>query len=105
MSLQWAGPTLAVLTLATIAFGHVMVRKVNYLYGTKPAPYVLGLGLVFLLISLCVASDLTSSALGILGMTTLWDSFELMRQEERIRRGHAPANPNRPVEERRFRRK
>jgi hypothetical protein len=38
-------------------------------------------------------------------MTTLWDSFELMRQEERIRRGHAPANPNRPVEERRFRRK
>jgi hypothetical protein len=100
MILQWAGVVLAFITFGAIAFGHVAVRKVNYLYGTKPAPYVLFAGLIFLLLSLQTRNDLTSAVLGILGMTTLWDSFELIRQEERIRRGHAPQNPNRPVEKR-----
>ena len=48
MTLQWAGPVLAVATLATIGFGHMAVRKINYLYGTKPKPFVFVLGLLFL---------------------------------------------------------
>jgi hypothetical protein len=99
--LQWAGIVLAVTTFATIGLGHVMVRKVNYLYGTKPAPFYFALGLVILFISLKTSDTLASAALGIVGVTTLWDGFELFRQEERIRRGHAPPNPNRPVEPRR----
>ena len=92
---------LAVLTTGTIGLGHVAVRKLNYRYGTKPAPVFLGLGLAFLVLSLLVTDNLASAALGIVGMTTLWDAVELVRQEERIRRGHAPANPDRPVEPRR----
>lgn len=38
MTLQWAGLVLAVLTFGTIGLGHVAVRKLNYRYGTKPAP-------------------------------------------------------------------
>jgi hypothetical protein len=101
MTLQWAGPVLAVLTVGAIGFGHVAVRKANYFYGTRPVPYVFALGLLLLFFSLRVAGNLASAALGILGMTTLWDSYELIHQEERVRRGHAPANPNRPVEPRR----
>jgi hypothetical protein len=101
MSLYWVGPVLAVVTLFTIGFGHVAVRKVNYLYGTKPGPYVVGMGLAILFLSLQVIDNLTSAVLGIVGVTTLWDAFELYRQEERVRRGHAPTNPNRPVEPRR----
>ena len=101
MTLQWAGPILAAITFGTIGFGHVAVRKFNYLYGTKPTPFVFSLGLMFLFLSLFVRSDLASAILGIIGITTLWDSLELIRQEERIRRGHAPANPDRPVEPRR----
>ena len=101
MTFQWAGPALAVVTLATIGFGHVMVRRLNYSYGTKPVPIVAGLGLLFLFLSLRTANDLTCAVLGIVGVTTLWDGFELYRQEERVRRGHAPANPDRPVEPRR----
>ena len=101
MTLQWAGLVLAVLTVGTIGLGHVAVRKLNYRYGTKPAPVFLGLGLAFLVLSLLVTDNLASAALGIVGMTTLWDAVELVRQEERIRRGHAPANPDRPVEPRR----
>jgi hypothetical protein len=74
----------------------------------KPAPlvFVLGLvffvlGLVFFVLSLLVASNLASATLGILGMTIIWDGTELYRQEDRIRRGHAPANLDRPVEPRR----
>jgi hypothetical protein len=101
VTLQWAGLVLAVLTFGTIGLGHVAVRKLNYRYGTKPAPVFLVLGLGFLVLSLPVTSNLASAALGIVGMTTLWDAVEFIRQEERIRRGHAPANPNRPVKPRR----
>ena len=101
MTLQWAGAVLAVLTLATIGLGHVAVRELNYRYGTKPMPVFLLFGLGFLGVSLLVTDNLASAALGILGITTLWDAVEFIRQEERIRRGHAPANPDRPVELRR----
>jgi hypothetical protein len=36
-----------------------------------------------------------------LGMTIIWDGIELYRQENHIRREHAPAKPHRPVEPRR----
>jgi hypothetical protein len=101
MTLQWAGLVLAALTFGTIGLGHVAVRKLNYRYGTKPAPFFFVLGLGFLGLSLLVTDYLASAALGIVGMTTLWDAVELIRQEGRIRRGHAPANPYRPVEPRR----
>jgi hypothetical protein len=101
VTLQWAGLVLAVLTFGTIGLGHVAVRKLNYRYGTKPAPVFLVLGLGFLGLSLLAQGNLASAALGIVGMTTLWDAVEFIRQEERVRRGHAPANPNRPVEPRR----
>jgi hypothetical protein len=97
MTLQWAGLVLAALIFGTIGLGHVAVRKLNYRCGTKPAPFFLVLGLAFLGLSLLVTSNLASAALGIVRMTTLWDAVEFVRQEERIRRGHAPANPDRPV--------
>lgn len=101
MNLQWAGPVLAVVTFAKIGIGHVAVRRLNYHYGTKPATYLITLGLALLAGSLFVSSNLLSAALGIIGITTLWDAYEMFRQEDRVRRGHAPANPERPVEQRR----
>jgi hypothetical protein len=38
MTPQWAGLVLAALTFGTIALGHVVVRKINYRYGTKTGP-------------------------------------------------------------------
>ena len=87
MTLQWVGLVLAVLTLGTIGLGHVVVRKLNYRYGTKPAPFFLVLGLLLLGLSLLATDNLASAALGIVGMTTLWDAVEFIRQEEHIRSG------------------
>jgi len=93
MELQIAGPLLALVTFLTIWWGHVLVRIVHYYFGTRPAVIVLGLGLALLFASTQVGTDLVSASLGIVGLTLVWDSFELHRQEARVRQGHAPLNP------------
>jgi len=95
MTVEWAGPILAVVTVATIGAGHVAVRKLNYHLGTWPAYPLFALGLGGLVASLFVSSDIASAALGIVGITTLWDGVEMFRQERRVNKGHAPRNPRR----------
>ena len=97
MSIEWSGPVFATVTVLTIWSGHVMVRKVNYHFGTRPVPIVAVLGLLALVGSVMTDNFVLSGTLGIIGITTLWDAFELVRQESRVRKGHAPMNPNRPV--------
>ncbi|MGZ9236162.1 MAG: DUF4491 family protein, partial [Anaerolineales bacterium] len=46
--------------------------------------------------SLITSDLLLSTALSILGFTFLWDALEFTRQQNRIKKGHAPANPNNP---------
>jgi hypothetical protein len=93
MELQFAGPLLALVTFLTIWWGHVLVRIVHYYLGTRPAPAIMLLGLLALLGSTQTPIDLLSASLGIVGLTLVWDSFELHRQEARVRQGHAPLNP------------
>jgi hypothetical protein len=93
IDLQIAGPVLAVVTFLTIWWGHVLVRIVHYYYGTRPAPAIFLGGLLLLLGSTQTGSDLLSATLGIVGLTLVWDAFELHRQELRVRQGHAPLNP------------
>lgn len=97
MTVEWTGPVLAAVTVVTIGLGHVMVRKANYLFGTVPAIPLFFLGAGILTASFFMSSDLASAVLGIVGVTTVWDGVEVIRQENRIRRGHAPQNPKRPV--------
>lgn len=93
ITLQWAGLALAVVTFVTIWWGHMMVRIVHYNFGTKPAALIFGIGLLLVLVSTQTSSDVVSTSLGIVGLTLLWDAFELHRQEARVRAGHAPLNP------------
>lgn len=89
MSLQWAGIVLAITTFATIAFGHVLVRRLHARYGTRPAIPLYLAGGVVLLSSLLAAGDLLSGVLGITAVTLLWDGVEIYRQEKRVRREKA----------------
>lgn len=91
--LQFAGPLLAFVTFLTIWWGHVLVRVVHYYLGTKPAPAIFLGGLLLLLWTTQTDNNLLSAALGIVGLTLVWDAFELHRQELRVRQGHAPLNP------------
>jgi len=97
MTLEIAGPVLAVTTVATIAAGHELVRRVNYHFGTWPSVPLFLLGIGVLVGSLWVPSTLFSAVMGIVGLTTVVDGYEVLRQEKRILKGHAPENPERPV--------
>jgi hypothetical protein len=88
---------------ATSAFlgiwlGHVSVRAIER-KATKlwlPILIALILGLTLEIWSLLTDYRLLSIATGILGITILWDALEFVRQEKRVKKGHAPANPDNP---------
>ncbi len=57
---------------------------------------LIALGLALEYASLSISNRPLSTVCGILGITLFWDAFEIKRQAHRIRKGHAPANPNNP---------
>ena len=97
MSMQWAGPIFAATTIVTIAAGHHLVRKLNYHFGKWPALPLFVLGGGVFCASFAVSNDILSGVLGIVGLTTVVDGLEVIKQEKRIAKGYAPMNPKRPV--------
>ena len=93
LQIQVAGLLLAGVTFLTVWWGHVLVRIVHYYMGTRPAPALFLAGLLSLLATTQTTNDLLAGVGGIVGLTLMWDAFELHRQELRVRQGHAPLNP------------
>ena len=92
------GLTAAISTFLGVWFGHVAVRKIEFSSLTiwLPAAVFIIVGAGFELLSLTVADIYLSIAFGVFGITVLWDAFEFSRQQNRIKKGHAPANPDNP---------
>jgi hypothetical protein len=86
VSLQPAGPLLALVTFATIGTGHVLVRRLHARFGTWPAYPLFLLAGLGLYVSTVTDSDLISGMLGISAITLAWDGIELFRQEKRTQR-------------------
>ena len=98
MNLQWIGLAAATSTFFGVWFGHVAVRKIESITANIWLPALVAAlgGLTFVGFSLASSVRSISATLGILGITLLWDSFEFLRQQNRVRKGHAPANPKNP---------
>lgn len=98
MTLNWIGLVAAVAAFFSIWFGHVGVRKIEARSPTLWLPTViaLGLGLTLEAGALFSGNRYISGALGIIGITILWDALEFTRQHHRVKKGHAPANPDNP---------
>ena len=96
MTINWLGTIAALTTFFSIWFGHLAVRKVESISPmiSIPAAIFVILGIVCEWISLKAPSLHLATIFGILGMTLLFDGFELPRQQKRIIKGHAPANPD-----------
>ena len=92
------GVAAALATFLSVWFGHVAVRKVEFISPTIwiPTTIFTTLGLIVGFLSLSAANRPLSAALGILGITLLIDALEFRRQQNRVIKGHAPANPNNP---------
>lgn len=87
-----------IVTFLSVWLGHVSVRYIEARSASIRLPVSLfalaGLGLAAG--SLLASSRALSAALGILAVTVLWDAFEFVRQQRRVMKGHAPANPHNP---------
>src|SRR5690242_9519624 len=98
MEINILGLTAALTAFFSIWFGHVAVRKVEFLSPTIWLPTVIfaTVGLFVEFLSLSIVNRPWSAALGILGITLLFDALEFTRQQNRVKKGHAPANSNNP---------
>ncbi|MBI3167099.1 MAG: DUF4491 family protein [Chloroflexi bacterium] len=96
--MNWLGVVAALTAFLSIWAGHVAVRKIEFSSPTIWIPtliFAIG-GIVVEFISLTTSNRLLSAVFGIFGITLLWDALEFTRQQNRIKKGHAPANPNNP---------
>jgi hypothetical protein len=98
MTLNWIGVATALATFLGVWIGHVTVRKVEYRVADLRGPLLVAVisGLALEVVALASGSLIVSGACGILGMTALFDALEFRRQFKRVKKGHAPANPNNP---------
>ena len=98
MDLNYVGLVAAMSTFLGVWFGHVAVRKIESISPTiwLPTAAFAITGIVSEWLALLSSNILLSTAFGILGFTFLWDALEFTRQQNRIKKGHAPANPNNP---------
>jgi hypothetical protein len=98
MTLNWIGVVAALATFFGVWIGHVTVRKVEYRAPDLRVPMVIAvmIGLALEVVALSSNSLYVSGACGIVGMTALFDALEFRRQFKRVKKGHAPANPNNP---------
>ncbi|HLO17211.1 MAG TPA: DUF4491 family protein [Anaerolineales bacterium] len=92
------GLSAAFATFLSIWFGHVAVRKIEFNSPSiwLPASAFAIVGITFEWLSLIASSFFLSTTCGIIGITLLWDALEFTRQQNRIKKGHAPANPDNP---------
>jgi|GEM_PF-451769 hypothetical protein len=98
MTLQWAGVCLALATFLSIWWGHVGVRILEAKSANiwPPTIALIVAGLALIVYSLFAPNLIVSGVSSMVGITLLWDAFEMYRQSKRIMHKHAPANPNNP---------
>ena len=92
------GVIAGLVTFFSVWFGHVAVRKIESISPTiwLPSTVFAVLGIFAEYLSLSIVNRPWSVVLGILGITLLFDALEFTRQQNRIKKGHAPANPDNP---------
>ena len=99
--MNFIGAIAALTAFFSIWLGHVAVRKIEFVSPTIwfPSTVFATSGLTLEILSLFSIDHSLATVFGITGITLLWDAFELTRQQKRIIKGHAPANPNNPRHE------
>jgi len=92
------GLTASLTAFFSVWLGHMGIRKIEFISPTIwiPTTIFATVGLLVEFLSLSMVNRAWSVALGILGITLLFDALEFTRQQNRIKKGHAPANPNNP---------
>ena len=91
--MNFFGLFLGIAALFIIGLGFVWVIRGEYTLGYLWWPYVMGLGLVLIVVSLFFATDWLSALLGVFGASLIWGSTELKEQAVRAELGWYRYNP------------
>jgi xanthosine utilization system XapX-like protein len=96
MHFNLTGPAAGLAAFLGIWIGHISVREIERRLASLwlPTAAFLLAGLLLESGALLAPQPPISAILGILGITAGWDALELFRQQRRVRRGRAPANPS-----------
>ena len=89
-----AGVLVGLAAFLIIGLFHPLVIKGEYYFGTRCWWVFLIAGAVSLAAAVWVSDVLWSSLLGVWAFSMFWSIKELFEQEERVKRGWFPENPN-----------
>src|SRR5262245_13167732 len=92
--MNYFGLLMGIVTFCIIGHGFPLVIYGERIYGYLWWPYLLGLGIVLIVVSLFIQIDWLSVAIGVQGATFVWGSTELKEQAVRAELGWYPLNPN-----------
>jgi hypothetical protein len=84
------GLVLGLTTLLIIGLGFIWVIRGERYFGYLWWPYVMGLGILLVIVSLFVSSLWTSALLGAFGASLIWGATELKEQAIRAEVGWYP---------------
>ncbi len=81
-------------TLFIIGLGFPLVIQGERRFGYLWWPYMMGVGILLIAISLFISMDWLAVLIGVLGATFVWGSTELKEQAVRTELGWYPFQPN-----------
>jgi hypothetical protein len=88
--MNWFGLVIGVSTLCIIGMGFAWVIRGERYFGYLWWPYVMGVGIILMVISVLVTNNYGSALLGAMGASLLWGSTELKEQAIRGELGWYP---------------
>ena len=92
--MNYFGVLTGIATLLIIGFGFPFVIHGERVLGYLWWPYMMGTGILLVIISLFIQVDWLCVLIGILGATLVWGSTELKEQAVRTELGWYPLNPD-----------
>lgn len=92
--MNFEGIIIGLSSFLIIGLFHPVVIKSEYYIGRKIWPLFLIAGLALIVLSLFIDSFMVSAIVGLTGFACLWSIHEVIEQEERVKKGWFPANPN-----------
>ncbi|MBA4700587.1 MAG: DUF4491 family protein [Ruminococcus sp.] len=92
--MNFEGLIIGIAAFVIIGVFHPIVIKAEYYIGKKIWPAFLLAGLLLIALSIYINHITVSAIIGITGFASLWSIHELFEQEERVKKGWFPKNPN-----------
>lgn len=97
--MNFEGIIIGLISFLIIGIFHPIVIKGEYYFSKRIWPIFLIVGIIFLIVSIILKGTMFSAIAGVVGFSSFWSIHEIFEQEQRVRKGWFPKNPNRKYKE------